>query len=513
MTPLQTDPLLVLHAGHGTCAQTPLPVLLHALLAARRTCTLELHQQALEKRIFFEDGVPVACTSNLVQETLGRHLVDKGVLDEEQSRRFLAQSLQEGLPLGQVLVRAGVLDEAELSKHLLANLGRRILDSFRWGAATYRLVGLPTPAEASQKVNALQLIYTGVCSLMPLPEVQQGLAEFQGRRFARLHRPKHDFGQVRLSEKDQQFLALLSMRPDLAGFVAAGFTEEEAQRRLYAWLVLGLIDIADKVPEKAPEPESPVQLPRSFTPAPREAARLPPPITVDDEAAPPEAIAVPRRNLKPLWMALVLGGSALAGFIGYSILVRLGQAQQQPVPQAAAGGGAPVAAAASVVGQLVAPVPLSPTPALPPLTHKAALPARHFELGATGLVLRPPQLQKQQGLTKAFLEKGLRALGRSDLEAAVDAFAHASLDSPKDPEALYGAAYGAYELRKDEDALKAVTKALSFVPGHAKSLLLGAWLDHQAGKNDAAKAKLTAYLATPAPPDADAVKLLLSALE
>ena len=69
-------------AREGTLAESPFPVLLQALFTAERTATVELRQRQLVKRIALEDGLPVDCESNLMHETPGRYLVERGRLDE-----------------------------------------------------------------------------------------------------------------------------------------------------------------------------------------------------------------------------------------------------------------------------------------------------------------------------------------------------------------------------------------------------------------------------------------------
>ena len=77
-------PATVLAPRAGSLVETPLPLLLHALHCEGRTTTLELKLRGLEKRIQFEAGAPVACRSNLLHETLGKFLVEKGKITEER---------------------------------------------------------------------------------------------------------------------------------------------------------------------------------------------------------------------------------------------------------------------------------------------------------------------------------------------------------------------------------------------------------------------------------------------
>jgi hypothetical protein len=68
----------LLRFPEGNLAESPLPLLLHAMLLEEKTCTLELTAKGIEKQILIEEGSPAACRSNLLHETLGRFLVERG---------------------------------------------------------------------------------------------------------------------------------------------------------------------------------------------------------------------------------------------------------------------------------------------------------------------------------------------------------------------------------------------------------------------------------------------------
>ena len=85
---------------------------------------LELRRHQLEKKITFEDGWPVGCRSNLLHETLGRFLVDRGRLTEAQCHEALAHSAREAEPLGEVLVKKGWLTAYDLYRSLQQRMAR-----------------------------------------------------------------------------------------------------------------------------------------------------------------------------------------------------------------------------------------------------------------------------------------------------------------------------------------------------------------------------------------------------
>jgi hypothetical protein len=150
-------------AREGSLAQSPFPVLLHALFIAERTATVELKQRQFIKRIVLEDGIVVDCESNLLHETPGRFLVEKGKLDEPGYQKALNESVLAGERIEQTLLRHKRVEPFELFKLLQQNLAFKVLDCFcaTWSGAHFRV--LPEPPEVKQplRLNLAQLVFTG----------------------------------------------------------------------------------------------------------------------------------------------------------------------------------------------------------------------------------------------------------------------------------------------------------------------------------------------------------------
>ncbi|MGV3620641.1 MAG: DUF4388 domain-containing protein [Archangium sp.] len=273
----------VLRLKSGTLLETPLPLLLHALLVDERSAVLELKLRNLEKRIFFEAGVPVGCDSNLQHETLGHSLVSKGKLTAAQHHAVLAEAAAQGRALQAVLVEKQLISGFELFKHLQAMLGRTVLDAFRWSDASWKLLS-PEEIEAPIRINSMQLIYVG-CMQLPLAALTDHLSLPDDEVLAFLPDAPEPHEELKLPARDARLIQGVKKRltlGELAGL--SGFSPEEVHRKLYALRVLEFIDSAKAVdaapvrsrPTPAPQPTPlPVKLPV-------EAAGLP--FADDDEA-------------------------------------------------------------------------------------------------------------------------------------------------------------------------------------------------------------------------------------
>lgn len=269
----------MLKAKSGTLAQTPLPLLMHALLVAEQSVTLELKLRNLEKRIVFENGVPVGCESNLLHETLGHSLVEKQKLTAEQHRQLLAESAASDRPLQTLLVEKQLVSGFELFKHLQASLGRTVLDAFRWVGATWRILP-PEELDTPIRMNAVQLIYVG-CMQLPLAALAAHLALEDAEQLAFLPDAPDVNDELKLAPRDARLIQGLKKRLTLGELSRLpGFTAEEVHRKLYALRVLEFIDSARDV-DAQPVRSRPSQLVQPLA-APPAASGLP--FLDDDEA-------------------------------------------------------------------------------------------------------------------------------------------------------------------------------------------------------------------------------------
>ncbi len=278
-------PAQVLKQREGSLEELPLPLLLHALMVEERSCTLELRRRQLEKRITFEDGAPVACASNLLHETLGKFLVEKGRLSEADYQKALSASVQSGLQMGELLVKRGLIAPFDLYKQLQANLALKILDTFRWTDASYRLISDVEAPPTSVRMNSAQLVLTGVSSFMPFDAVATHFTFTDERRFAQVPGARDAAEGLKLSARDARLFQALRNPPTFSELLErTGLDTEALLRRLYALCILGVAGFADALPAPAPAPAAvPAAAPVPPPPPPPVAAAAPAGVPFADE--------------------------------------------------------------------------------------------------------------------------------------------------------------------------------------------------------------------------------------
>lgn len=245
----------MLKAREGSLAEVPFALLLRALAAEEQTCTLELKLRNLEKVVSFEAGQLIGCESNLLHESLGKYLVEKGKLTEAQHHAVLGESAATGRAFATVLVEQKLLSPYELFKHLQTNLAHRILDVFRWSDARWRL-GPTEDVETPIRMNTARLVYMGASAMadeavakhFPLPGAQ---------RLAMCPDGPDPRTELKLAGRDLKLWQALKVRPTLDELQrTAGFSPAEVNRRLLAWTVLGMMDLAERV-DASPRPSPP----------------------------------------------------------------------------------------------------------------------------------------------------------------------------------------------------------------------------------------------------------------
>jgi serine/threonine-protein kinase len=104
-----------------------LPAQLFRIAEARRTGLFLLRSEEGERRIYFQNGVPVLVVAPDAGELFGARLVRAGFANREQIRHALERSLRAGEPLGQTLLRSSDLVPIDMLRLLLAQMTDRFV--------------------------------------------------------------------------------------------------------------------------------------------------------------------------------------------------------------------------------------------------------------------------------------------------------------------------------------------------------------------------------------------------
>jgi len=121
----------------GTIEDTPIPLLLGAAKVWEVTGELALERDKAHKKIFFLQGLPVYCKSNLSGESLTQVMYKAGKIDHQTMLHAQALMKQDRLEEDQALLKLGALDESSRYSHLQELSRKRILALFGWAGGSY----------------------------------------------------------------------------------------------------------------------------------------------------------------------------------------------------------------------------------------------------------------------------------------------------------------------------------------------------------------------------------------
>jgi hypothetical protein len=264
----------------GDLGEIPFPVLLHALAVHHRSVVLSIERRQVQKDVILENGVPMDCQSNLLPDTLGKFMVGRGELTEEQNLAILAKSATTGQSFSDLLVAEGVVNPHDLYKILQQNLAKKLLDAFTWQSGTFRISTSLPEVDSPLKVRAPQLVLTGISKFTPEGEIAEAMAPFDAKKFYVHRKPPVPLTELRLSKEQQEILRLLSQGKTLAELQSEPWMDKSrALRLLYALAVIGAV-IPEDWREAEPEGEAPSEIPDSdfaaVAPPPPAATALPP---------------------------------------------------------------------------------------------------------------------------------------------------------------------------------------------------------------------------------------------
>jgi tetratricopeptide (TPR) repeat protein len=159
--------------------QVPLARLVFALLHQRFTGTVQLEQPepAGARTVWLSGGMPVFTDWISPVHPLGEVLVAEGVIRPEDLSLALRVMSQEGGRLGPVLLGLGVVDEARLGVGLARQCARKLVETFALREGELVVTTGPFEGPEMVKVNALELIASGVMTHYDTARVEAEMGE------------------------------------------------------------------------------------------------------------------------------------------------------------------------------------------------------------------------------------------------------------------------------------------------------------------------------------------------
>ncbi len=141
----------------GNLRTMQLEELLQWLSQSRKTGTLEIKTDKVEKKVFFRDGQIVSTASTRPEEYLGHFLVSHGLISESALSKAMELQEATGMLLGKILVTKEILKEEDLHQMLKLKSEESIYDIFAWPEGDFRFLDDELPAAAAMVPMTLDI--------------------------------------------------------------------------------------------------------------------------------------------------------------------------------------------------------------------------------------------------------------------------------------------------------------------------------------------------------------------
>ncbi|NOZ86199.1 MAG: response regulator [Deltaproteobacteria bacterium] len=234
----------------GDLKETSFPRLLHRLHRERLTGALLLRRKKIKKIVYFKDGYPVSVKSNLLNECLGRILVEEQIITENQCQESIRQMQRSKRQQGTILIEMGAISPHNLNWALQQQLETKLHDIFAWPNGEYRFTRQAKVPAATVQLEATpaELIYEGIRKKFD-PDRMRNELEALSRKFVdRSPDPIYGSQDMGLDPDEEAFLLQLDGTQSVYDLIAYGpLGELHARQLLYALIsaeIVYLLDVA-----------------------------------------------------------------------------------------------------------------------------------------------------------------------------------------------------------------------------------------------------------------------------
>ncbi|MCK5797812.1 MAG: hypothetical protein KAI47_11540, partial [Deltaproteobacteria bacterium] len=180
-------------AVRGDLGHYPAPRILFHLLRRVFTGILEIDDQSGRKtHIFFREGLPCFADLASAEDVLGRVLLERGLINQDQYNQSLQELSLGGKLQGQILIGMGALTEAQLIEGLKLQLHRKVNRLFYCPPTTPFAIFTENHTHGLQgeavqvRIDPLYVICQGVRNAFRAPQLTAELEKLSGS-ILRLH--------------------------------------------------------------------------------------------------------------------------------------------------------------------------------------------------------------------------------------------------------------------------------------------------------------------------------------
>ena len=224
------------------------PVLLHQLYSEKATGLLHLNRAETKKIIYIKEGYPIFARSNVLNECLGRTLVQNGVITQVDCDASVERSKESGRLQGTVLIEMGLLTPQGLHDALSHQVMEKLLSTFKWQDGTSQFVaGKDFKKNVTTiKISPASLILKGIKGYWTKSQLENFLQPKRKLYLTQGSNPQYRFQDVELNRRGEEIF-----RTCLGAFTVEEVLQKhplarmEVQQVLCALLISGLLEVTE----------------------------------------------------------------------------------------------------------------------------------------------------------------------------------------------------------------------------------------------------------------------------
>jgi len=246
----------------GNLSDISLPSFFHKFMLSKGTGILRLTQGKMIKEIYFLKGKAVYVKSNILSETLGRVLLEKGLVSQDTYDISLRIMQETKKPHGTILKELGAL-KVPLEEALQTQMEYKLITSFQWKDGTYSFRSMK---ELPQGIEHIELstpyiVLHGIKSSVGLDELTEKLSGYMDEPMAEV-KSIYSFQEFGFAPEEEEVFHLIDGKrtvKDILEMSKLGL--QDTLSLLYALILLELACPASLVQQIEKEASAPQPYP------------------------------------------------------------------------------------------------------------------------------------------------------------------------------------------------------------------------------------------------------------
>lgn len=190
----------------GKLGEVSVARILARLNLVEETGRLFVHRDGVEKSIFLRDGEPIFIQSNRDEELLGRFLLSRDLISQDELDEALDRLDEWGGRLGDALVAIDAIPAHALFEHLSAQAREKLLEIFEWSGGQYGYYENQEPESQgySLGLDTFGIIVEGCRERVAIEDIRDA---YENRSFVSIYRndpPPFDIDNLALRTRESR---------------------------------------------------------------------------------------------------------------------------------------------------------------------------------------------------------------------------------------------------------------------------------------------------------------------